>query len=165
MHDAWVTSSKLYDLVTVEKIKLQLLTQQLKQAIILKGQMIYLEEWFNLESDHSCSLSRAIEALKASTLHLPVLYGARAELKDIKDAVGSAIDVMQAMGASICSLLPKVESTSSFASQLSEVVARERELVHQSRDLLSTVAALHVKQCSLRGQFLQLKRGPRFIQT
>ncbi|KAK8938117.1 hypothetical protein KSP40_PGU011776 [Platanthera guangdongensis] len=126
--------------------------------------MIYLEEWFNFESEYSCSLSRAIEALKSCTLHLPVVNGAHAEMKDIKHAVGSAIDVMQAMGASVCSLLPKVESTSSFASQLSEVVAQERELMHQSRDLLSTVAALHVKQCSLRGQFLQLKGGPRFAQ-
>ncbi|KAK8933820.1 hypothetical protein KSP39_PZI015242 [Platanthera zijinensis] len=64
-------------------------------------------EWFNFESEYSCSLSRAIEALKACTLHLPVVNGAHAELKDIKDAVGSAIDVMQAMGASVCSLLPK----------------------------------------------------------
>ena len=35
--------------------------------------MAYLEEWALLERDHSSSLHGAIEALKASTLRLPVV--------------------------------------------------------------------------------------------
>lgn len=40
-------------------------------------QLLYMEEWALLDRDHSNSLSGAIEALKASTLRLPVIGGAR----------------------------------------------------------------------------------------
>lgn len=40
-------------------------------------QLFYLEEWALLDRDHSSSLSGAIEAMKASTLRLPVIGGAR----------------------------------------------------------------------------------------
>ena len=35
--------------------------------------MGYLEEWSLMDRDHSVSLLGAIEALKASTLHFPVI--------------------------------------------------------------------------------------------
>lgn len=40
-------------------------------------QMIYLEDWASLDRVYSSSLSGAIEALKASTLRLPVVGGAK----------------------------------------------------------------------------------------
>lgn len=158
LYNAWITTSEVLDSVTVKKIKLQILSQHLKLVAILRGQMVYLEDFSILDREHSSSLLGATEALKASTLRLPVVSGARADLQKVKDAVGSAVDVMQAMGASIHSILSKVESTSSLVLELGEVAQREQALLDQSRDLLSTVIALHVKQCSLQGQLLQLKR-------
>ncbi|KAG1342067.1 QWRF motif-containing protein 2 [Cocos nucifera] len=73
----------------------------------LTAEMTYLEEWSLLDRDHSSALSGAIEALKASTLRLPVVGGAKADIQEVKDAVGSVVDVMQSMGSSICSLLSK----------------------------------------------------------
>jgi hypothetical protein len=40
-------------------------------------QMDYLDHWAVLQTDHSTSLSGAIEALRASTLRLPVTGGAK----------------------------------------------------------------------------------------
>jgi QWRF family len=40
-------------------------------------QITYLEEWSLIDKDHSHSLSDATEALKASTLRLPVVGGAK----------------------------------------------------------------------------------------
>ena len=40
-------------------------------------QMTYLEEWSLMDGDHSNALSGAIEALKATTLRLPVVGGAK----------------------------------------------------------------------------------------
>lgn len=40
-------------------------------------QTTYLEEWLEMERDHSSSLSGTIEALRASTLRLPIVSGAR----------------------------------------------------------------------------------------
>ncbi|XP_020242842.1 QWRF motif-containing protein 2-like, partial [Asparagus officinalis] len=165
LYNAWMATSELRDSVTRKRIKLQLLTQNLKLTSILKQQMTYLDEWSNIDRDHASSLSGATEALKASTLRLPVVSGARADLQKVKDAVSSAVDVMQAMGSSICSLLSKVEGTNSVLSELSKVAEQERGLLNQSRDLLSTIAAMHVKQCSLRGHILQLRCKPSQVQV
>ncbi|WOL17646.1 hypothetical protein Cni_G26439 [Canna indica] len=158
LFDAWKITSQLRDSITIKKIKLQLLTQNLKLTSILKGQMVYLEDFSLREREHSSSLSGAIEALKASTLRLPIVNGAKADIVEIKDAVGSAVDMMQAMGSSICSLLSKVEGTSNLVPEITKVVAQEQALLDQSKDLLSTIAALHVKQCSLEGHLVQLNR-------
>ncbi|XP_073007853.1 QWRF motif-containing protein 2-like [Typha latifolia] len=154
---AWTSTSDLCDSVTIKRSKLQLLTQRLKLTSILKGQMTYLEEWAVIDRDHLISLSGVVEALKGSTLRLPVGSGAKADIQDVKEAVGSAVDIMQAMGSSICSLLPKVEGTNYLVSEVAKLAAQERILLDQSRDLLSTVVAMHVKQCSLQGHILQLK--------
>ncbi|KAG1347904.1 QWRF motif-containing protein 2 [Cocos nucifera] len=109
----------------------------------LNAEMAYLEEWPLIDGDHLSSLSGAIEALKASTLRLPVVGGAKAEFQDVKNAVGSAVDAMQAIGNSICSLLSRVEESSSVTAELAKVAAQERALMDKSRELLSTVAAMH----------------------
>ncbi|GFP99604.1 QWRF motif-containing protein 2 [Phtheirospermum japonicum] len=104
--NAWIAISDLRDTVTKKRHRLQLLRQKLKLASILRGQIALFEDWSSLEKDHSVSLVGAIEALKATTLRLPVVGGAIANVQSLKDATGSAVDVMQAMASSICSLLP-----------------------------------------------------------
>lgn len=41
--------------------------------------MTYLEEWSNVDQAYTGSLSGAIESLRASTLRLPVIDGARVQ--------------------------------------------------------------------------------------
>ncbi|KAK8962547.1 hypothetical protein KSP40_PGU014600 [Platanthera guangdongensis] len=108
LHNAWIRTLELLDSVANKKAKLQLLSQYLKLGTVLRGQMVYLEDYSVLDREHSNSLSGAIEALKATTLRLPVVGGARADLQEVNAAVGSALGVMQAMGASIYSILSKI---------------------------------------------------------
>ncbi|BBG95171.1 unknown function family protein DUF566, partial [Prunus dulcis] len=124
------------------------------------AEMIYLEELSLMDRDYSNSLSGATEALKASTLRLPVVGGARADVYNVKDAISSAVDVMQAMASSICLLLSKVGDVNSLVAELANVTAKEHDLLGQCRDLLSTVAAMQVEECSLRTHILQEKRVP-----
>ncbi|KAL6867638.1 hypothetical protein ACP4OV_015662 [Aristida adscensionis] len=158
LHSAWKEISRLRDNVSSKRCRLQLQKQKLKLFAILKGQMSYLEDWSYIEKHHSSSLSAAIEALKASTLRLPVVGGAKADVQGVKEAVNSAVDVMHTMTSSICSLLSKVDGTSSVMSELAKLATQEQMLLDQSRDLLSTVAAIHVKQCSLQAHMLQRKQ-------
>nr|CAD1819485.1 unnamed protein product [Ananas comosus var. bracteatus] len=159
LYDAWCATSNIRDSVMRRKLGFQLLTQKSKLFFILKGQMAYLEEWSLVDIDHLSSLSGAIEALKTSTLRIPVTDGAKAEIQEVKNAVGSAVDVMQTIGSSTCSLLWKVVAeTSSLVSELSKIAAEERALMEQSRELLSAAAAMHVKHYSLLGQLIQLTR-------
>ncbi|KAG7011613.1 QWRF motif-containing protein 2 [Cucurbita argyrosperma subsp. argyrosperma] len=158
--NAWVTISELRHTVTLKRIKLLLLRQKLKLTSVLKGQISYLEEWAILDRDHSSSMLGATEALKASTLRLPVVGKAIADIQNLKDAVGSAVDVMQAMASSICSLSSKVEETNSVVAELVKVTAKERIFLQQCEDFLSTLAAMQVKDSSLRTHILQLNRFP-----
>ncbi|KAF2324279.1 hypothetical protein GH714_011586 [Hevea brasiliensis] len=142
--------------VNVSKQKewsLQCLRQNLKLISILKGQMIYLEEFALIDQDFSSSLSGAIEALRASTLRLPIVGGAR-------DAICSALDVMQAMASSVCILLSKVGEVNSLVAELANVAGKEHALLDQCKDLLSIIAAVQVKEYSLGSHFIQLKRIP-----
>lgn len=158
--NAWVTISELRHTVTLKRVKLLLLRQKLKLTSILRGQMNYLEEWALFDRDHSSSLLAATEALRASTLRLPVVGKAVADIQNLKDAVGSAVHVMQVMASSICSLSSKMEEMNSLVAELMKVTAKERVLLEQCKDFLSTLAAVQVKDCSLRTHILQLNRVP-----
>ncbi|XP_057732662.1 QWRF motif-containing protein 2 isoform X1 [Arachis stenosperma] len=159
--NAWVTISELRHSVILKRIKLVLLRQKLKLTSILKGQISYLEEWAHLDRDHANSLLGATEALKASTLRLPVVEKAVADVPNLKDALGSAVDVMQAMASSIYSLSSKqVEETNCLVAEIVKVTSKERFLLEQCKDFLSSLAAMQVKDCSLRTHMLQLSRVP-----
>ncbi|OIT33070.1 PREDICTED: QWRF motif-containing protein 2-like [Nicotiana attenuata] len=157
LYNAWLTTLKLRHSVKSKRIQLLLLRQNVKLYSILKGQGPCLDSWSMIDGDHRNALSGAICALEASTSRLPVVEGARAEVQNVKDSISSAVDVMQAMGSSMCSLLPKVEQVDSMVYELADVVGNERALLDHCNDLLSSLTALQVKECSLRTHLLQLK--------
>ncbi|CAN4107788.1 unnamed protein product [Withania somnifera] len=156
--NAWITISDLRDTVTKKRHRLQLLRQKLKLASILKGQMMSLEIWASFDKEHSISLLGAIEALKASTLRLPVVGGANINIQNLKDAISSAHGVMQAMSTSVGSILGKVEELNSLVSELAKVTVKEQASLEQCKDFLSMIATMQVKECSLRTHVIQHNR-------
>ncbi|CAL5206080.1 unnamed protein product [Lathyrus oleraceus] len=157
LYGAWVATSNLRESVIAKRVELQLLKQHFKLISILKEQMIYLEDWAILDRVYSGSLSGATEALKASTLRLPVFDGAKIDLLNLKDAIGSAMDVMQAMGSSICLLLPKVVNVKSLVAEVVNLSAKERCLLEECQDLLSTIRTMQVRESSLISHTIQMK--------
>ncbi|KAK6130818.1 hypothetical protein DH2020_035441 [Rehmannia glutinosa] len=107
LYNAWVSTSKLRHSVKSKRTELQLLRHNLKLYSILKEQGLHLDNWDLIDSAHCNSLSGVTEALEASTIRLPVVGGARADVQKVQEAISSAVDVMQAMASSICSLLTK----------------------------------------------------------
>ncbi|TYI94949.1 hypothetical protein E1A91_D02G242800v1 [Gossypium mustelinum] len=158
--NVWVTISELLHSITLKRMKFLLLRQKLKLTSILKGQIAHLEAWAVLDRDHSSSLLGATEALKASTLRLPIVGKAIVDIQNLKDAVGSAVDVMHAMASSICSLSSKVKEMNSLVNELVSVAANERILLEQCKEHLSTLAAIQVNECSLRSHIILLNRVP-----
>lgn len=163
--NAWISISELRDSVTIKRIKLQLLRRRLKLTSILRGQMSYLEEWAHLDRDHSSSLVGAIEALKASTLRLPLVGGATADIQSLMDAVASAVGVMHAMASSLCSHLSKVEEVNSLVAELATVTAKEQAVLDQFKDIVSAIAAMQIKESSLRTNMIQLIHTPTTLTT
>ncbi|KAG5044983.1 hypothetical protein JHK82_014362 [Glycine max] len=160
LYDAWASTTKLRESVSAKRRELQLLKHKLKLIFILKDQMMYLEDWANLDRVYTNSLSGAIEALKASTLRLPVVDGAKADVLKVKDAVCSAVDVMKAMASSICLLFPKVGHVNSLVVEIANLSTKEHVLLDECRDLLSMITAMQVRECSLRTHLSQIKWLP-----
>ncbi|KAF0888380.1 hypothetical protein E2562_014202 [Oryza meyeriana var. granulata] len=163
--DAWITTLGMRKSVALKRFQLQLFRNNWKLMTVLKGQMDFLEEWSLLDRDHASSLSGIVEALTATILCLPVTDGAKADIQDVKNAVGSAVDIMQTIGSSICTLLAKLSGTSILVSDLAKIATQERSLMDQSRELLSTLASMHVKYCSLQGQRVQTTAHRRRMRS
>ncbi|KAL5699025.1 hypothetical protein ACHQM5_029984 [Ranunculus cassubicifolius] len=161
LYSVWNTTSELMDSVTMKRINIQQLRQEMKLNLILTEQMAYLEDWALQESEHSRSVFEAIKSLEACTLRLPVTTGAKVDINSLEGAVGSAADVMQSLVSSLCSSLSRVTSTNSLVSELADVTALEKAMVYECGDLLASTAALQVEENSLRTHLIQLKKDLR----
>ncbi|XP_068648322.1 AUGMIN subunit 8-like [Aristolochia californica] len=157
LYNVWNATSELWDSATMGRIALQQLRQNMKLDSILKEQITYLDEWALMDREHLISLAGATEALEACTLRLPVTGGAKADVQMVKDAVSSAVDVMQAMGSSICFLLLRVEKMNSLVSELAKAVAREGAMLGECGNLLASTVTKQVEESSLRAHLIQLK--------
>ncbi|TYJ24485.1 hypothetical protein E1A91_A08G263500v1 [Gossypium mustelinum] len=159
LYNVWKATLGLWDAVIKKKITLQQLKLELKLNTVLNDQMGYLNNWALLERDHISSLAGAVEDLEASTLRLPVAGGARADIESLKAAISSAVDVMQAMGSSICSLLSKVEGINNLVSELAAIATLEKNMLDQCEALMASTAAMQLEEYSLRSHLIQTKQA------
>ncbi|MBA0739633.1 hypothetical protein Gogos_012886 [Gossypium gossypioides] len=171
-YNVWNATLGLWDALIKKRINLQRLKLELKLNSILNDQMGYLKDWVLLERDHIRCLAGAVEVLKATTLHLPVTDGGRADSESLKAAICSVVDVMQAMGSSICSLVPKVEGVNNWVSELAAISAQEQNMLDQCEALLASTADLQVitflataieqlEEYSLRSHLIQTKQSSK----
>ncbi|KAG2262108.1 hypothetical protein Bca4012_013236 [Brassica carinata] len=156
LYNSWISISKLYVSVRAKRIEMQRLKLNLKLMFILNRQIGNLEEWLVVEMDYVSSLVGAAEGLKGSTLCLPVDCVAKVNGQSMKDAISSAVDVMQAMASSICLLLPKVGKISCLAAELALVNIKEQEMLDVCRELLNAISALQVRESSFQTLATQL---------
>ncbi|KAF2310428.1 hypothetical protein GH714_009934 [Hevea brasiliensis] len=145
LYNVWKSTLALWESVSSKRINLQQLKLELKLNAVLNDQMAYLDDWASLERDHLNSLSGALEDLEATTLRLPVTGGAKADIDSLKVAICSAVDMMQAVGSSICSLLSRVEGMNELVSELAVIAAEEKALLDECEALLASTAALQVR--------------------
>ncbi|KAL3634141.1 hypothetical protein CASFOL_021195 [Castilleja foliolosa] len=138
IYNACVSTWKLRHSVTSKRTEIDMFRHNLKLYSIIKEQELHLENWDQIDRNHWNSLSGIINALEASTVRLPVVGVARVNVQKMEEAITSAIDVMQAMASSICSLQTKVEQTNSLVSELSNLSLRECDLLDEIKDYLST---------------------------
>jgi hypothetical protein len=146
LFNVWHAISELQDHVTRQRIGLQQLKLEIKLNSLLNDQMVSLEDWATLERDHVSSLVGAISDLEANTLRLPATGGTKADTESLKAAMSSALDVMQAMGSSIWSLLSKVEEMNIMVTELAVVVTKESSMQGKCEDLLASTAIMQVNE-------------------
>jgi hypothetical protein len=81
----------------------------------------------------------------------------QADVNAVGEALGSAVDVLNAVDLSVASLSPKAENMDMLLSQLAKTAAQERALLEECGDLLSVATSLEVEERSLRTQLIQLE--------
>ncbi|XP_074569578.1 AUGMIN subunit 8-like [Curcuma longa] len=161
LQNVWNNMSMSCNSVTMKRIDVHQLQGDLRLGISLKEQMTYLEQWAALEKDHFSSLSGAIKALNSSTLRLPITGGAKADITDMKNAVSSAVDILQAMGSCVCRLLSRVEVTKSLISEIKAAAENQKSMLDECMKLLAFAAAEQVQESSLRAHLMQLREDAR----
>uniref|UniRef100_A0A803MFD6 AUGMIN subunit 8 n=1 Tax=Chenopodium quinoa TaxID=63459 RepID=A0A803MFD6_CHEQI len=142
LYNVWETNLELWDSVIRKRIDLQQLNLELKLNSVLSEQMAYLEDWALVERDHSTSLNGAINDLESCTLRLPVTGGAKADIDSLKSSISSGVDVMQAMGSSVCSVLSKVEGINSLVSELSDIAGQGRAMLNECEALSASTSSM-----------------------
>ncbi|CAN1811811.1 AUGMIN subunit 8 [Linum perenne] len=162
LYGVWTTAVSLRDSVVRKRKDLQRLKLEFKLNAMLNSQMAYLNDWKLVERDHVSSISGAVNDLEASTLRLPVAEGAKVDIESLKLAVCSAVDVMQAMGSSICGLLSQAEVMNRFVTDVANIAAQERSILEECEALLASTADMQIEEGSMRTQLIQMRQ---FLQT
>lgn len=150
--------ARVFDLrstVTAKKTRLQQTRQAQKLNSLLSVQAPKLEDWSNLQNEHSIALKGAVQALEAAVLRVPVTGGVKADALAVKEAISSAFDVMNSVENSVAYLFPKADKTNSLVSELGYVAAQERVLLEECADLLAMASALEIEECSMRTHLIQ----------
>ncbi|GJM98741.1 hypothetical protein PR202_ga15776 [Eleusine coracana subsp. coracana] len=144
IYNVWKNTLNLRDSVNMRRIMVQHLQQELRLYDILKEQIAYLEQWPALERQNSIALFGATEALKSKhTAPASYIWS-----KGLKNAVSSAVDVMQGLGTSVCCMFSKVVDRASLVSELSVTGGQEKLMLDECRELLAIAAKLQVLNSS-----------------
>lgn len=161
LYNVWRNTSDLWASVIKKRIALQQVKMRLKLFAVLNEQLTYLDEWASIEGDHTSSLSHAIQDLQACTVRLPITGRAKGDIESVKEAVCSAVDVMQAMGSSMRFILSRVEGMNCLVSELADLAAQERAMLDECEALFASTAAMQVEEYSIRSHLIQLKQAWR----
>ncbi|XP_022852234.1 AUGMIN subunit 8-like [Olea europaea var. sylvestris] len=159
LYRVWRTIVDLRDWVIGKRIDIQQLRFKLRLCKVLNNQVVCLDKWASIETEHTNSLSWAIQDVQAGVLCIPITGGARGDIEVVKAAVCSALDVMQAMGSSLCSILSQVEGMNGLVSQLADVSEKERAMLDECETLMASIVATQAEEYSLRTHLLQLKQA------
>ncbi|XP_047308934.1 protein ENDOSPERM DEFECTIVE 1-like [Impatiens glandulifera] len=151
-------TAELRESVQRKRIELELLKMKNTIKTILKDQMPYLDEWSELEGEYSSSLSDVTKALVNASIQLPLGGNVHVDTKEVGEALGSAIKMMESISCNINGFIERAEETDVYGSEVARMVGGERALVEECKELLYKTHASQVEECSLRGQLMQLQK-------
>ncbi|XAR53902.1 hypothetical protein NMG60_11022641 [Bertholletia excelsa] len=161
LYSLGVYISALRDTVKRKRIELWLLQRITALTTILEAQMPHLDKWSSLEGEYSCTLSEATHALLNASIQLPVSGNVKVDIKEVEEALNSAIKVVETISFNIQNFLPKAEEMEALALGLARVSSGERTLIEETGHLLFKTYTTQVEECSLRGHLIQSYKSHR----
>ncbi|KAL9237290.1 hypothetical protein vseg_011858 [Gypsophila vaccaria] len=148
--------AELRESVKSKRIEYGILKESRTLSTILDVQMPYLDEWSALDESYSSSLLELSNGLMNVLSQLPLDGNVRADVKEIEEALHSALKATEMIYLQVQSFMPKAEDVDNLISDLARVCSGEITLVDECGDLLSKTHLSQVEECSLRGQVMQL---------
>eukprot|EP01018_Ginkgo_biloba_P022484 Gb_12261 [translate_table: standard] len=174
LYNVWAKTSQLRSSVVVKRIQLQKARHEEKVNNVLAAhKMLYiyiyiycffysqaeqLEDWAILEKEHTSAVTGAMECLDAAIIRIPLVGGAKADVRSVKQVMAFAVDVMNGIQVAARKFLPQAEKVDSLLPELAETVTQERALLQECVELLEGVASLEVEERSLRTHLIQLQQ-------
>ncbi|XP_062193275.1 protein ENDOSPERM DEFECTIVE 1-like [Phragmites australis] len=149
----------LQESVAEKRAEVERIRREQRLCSVVTAQILYLDQWGEIERDHSSCLRGATTALHDVSLRLPIIGNIRANCGEIAEVLNSAVQLIEPLSPCVRNFLPKVENIDDVASNLSQVVATERALIEECGNLLYQAQNLQMREYSLRTQLVQLKQG------
>ncbi|KAI4303582.1 hypothetical protein MLD38_039191 [Melastoma candidum] len=153
--------AKIGDMHTSVKRKhaeLELLRRAANLSAIVESQMPYLEDWSAIKGDYSTSMSETIQALSNVAHQLPISGIAKADVKEVKDALITTAKIMDAVASHVEKFTTKAQQLEVYLSELAKATSGEKVVMEECCGLLSEAYASQVRECSLRSQIIQSQR-------
>uniref|UniRef100_A0A803M0G2 Uncharacterized protein n=1 Tax=Chenopodium quinoa TaxID=63459 RepID=A0A803M0G2_CHEQI len=158
LYSMGVKISELQDSVKSKRVEVGLLKEAKLLSTILDTQVPVLDEWSALEEAYSSSLLELTQGLQNISSRLPLNGNVKVNVKEINEAMNSALKVAESICLQVQGFVPKAEQMDVLISDLARVHSGEVTLVQECGDLLSRTHLSQIEECSLRGQLIQFQK-------
>ncbi|KAF8712063.1 hypothetical protein HU200_028897 [Digitaria exilis] len=91
----------------------------------------YLDQWSDIEGEHSSCLRGITTALHNASLRLPVIGNVKANYEEITDVLTSVVRLLEPLSPCVGNFLPKVQEIDDAAKNFAQVIATERTLIEE----------------------------------
>ncbi|XP_072957036.1 uncharacterized protein [Typha angustifolia] len=157
MLSAWARITESRSMVVRKRMQLGKEKHRLTLYTVLSSQMKALEEWGDLERQHTSALAATKGCLHAAVFRLPLTDGAKADLQQLPSAIRQAMDLAAAtINTTASTLIPMAQKTAPMLLELAQVIRKERSLLDECFEFLGLVAGLQIQEESLRCHLVQL---------
>uniref|UniRef100_A0A0D9XC27 Protein ENDOSPERM DEFECTIVE 1 n=1 Tax=Leersia perrieri TaxID=77586 RepID=A0A0D9XC27_9ORYZ len=148
----------LRESVAEKRAEVERIKREQRLCAVVDAQVPYLDQWSDIEGEHSSCLDGVTSALYNASLRLPVIGNVRAKSEEITEALTSTAQLLEPLSLCVSNFLPKVQEVDDVAAKVAQVVAGERALVEECGNLLYQAHNLQMREYSLRSQLMQLKQ-------
>ncbi|CAN6210323.1 unnamed protein product [Urochloa humidicola] len=149
----------LRESVAEKRVEVGAMRREQKLCSVVNVQAPYLDQWSDIEGEHSNCLKGVTAALHNASLRLPVIGNVKTNCGEITDVLTSAAQLLEPLSPCIGNFLPKVEEIDDVAKNLAQVIATERTLIEECGNLLYQAHNLQMREYSLRSELMQLKQS------
>ncbi|OEL30897.1 Protein ENDOSPERM DEFECTIVE 1 [Dichanthelium oligosanthes] len=143
--------------VAEKKAELDCLKRVERVHSVLGAQVPFLENWSELEAEHSSCLGRGTAALRDASSRIPTIGNIRTNIGGVNEALQSAMKFLEELSPSVEKMSGKVQEVEDVAFNLAEVMGSEQTLLEECADLLHQAHNMQVMEDGLRTQLLHLK--------